>query len=69
MSSTPDRVRSSTTSRVPDCPFVSLFQTGRFLDAERLVAASAPAAEDCSLDGGAEIWLMDLATGDKGTRL
>jgi WD40 repeat protein len=50
--------------RGPDCPVISLFQTGRFLDETRLVGAGSPAAEDCSLSSGANLWLLDLITGD-----
>ncbi len=50
--------------RGPNCPIVGLFQAGRFLDEARPVGAGVPLAENCSLDLGASIWLIDLNTGE-----
>ncbi len=49
--------------RGPNCPFNDLKQSSRFLDPAGLVVATAPSAEDCSLDQ-VDVWLLDLETGE-----
>jgi WD40 repeat protein len=51
--------------RGPECPIRGLFQSGRFLDETRPIAAVASSAEDCSIDwvSGADLWLVDLIDG------
>jgi WD40 repeat protein len=51
--------------RGPDCPIVRLYQSGRYIDEHRLVAASAPAEGECTaIDTPmSDVWLLDLQTG------
>jgi WD40 repeat protein len=52
--------------RGPDCPINGLFQTGRYLDEDRLVGAVSPSAADCSVGYPADedVWMLDLRTGE-----